>query len=254
MISKKITKSIQSFFKIWGYKIIPLDDKNKGDNVINAEFEEIYEECKEFTMTSIERMYALHKAVEYIVKAKIPGDFVECGVWRGGSAMIMTYTLLQMKEINRKIYLYDTYEGMSEPTREDKKISSDTLAVDKWKSKQKEQHNEWCFASLKEVKSNLFSTGYPKKNLVFLKGKVENTIPKIMPSKIALLRLDTDWYESTKHELKHLFPVLTKHGVLILDDYGSWAGAKKAVDEYFKNKSILLNRIDSTGRVGIKTE
>jgi hypothetical protein len=128
------------------------------------------------------------------------------------------------------------------------------LAVDKWKSKQKEQHNEWCFASLEEVKSNLFSTGYPQKNLVFLKGKAENTIPKIMPSKIALLRLDTDWYQSTKHELKHLFPVLTKHGVLILDDYGSWAGAKKAVDEYFKNKSILLNRIDSTGRVGIKIE
>lgn len=199
-------------------------------------------------------MYALYKAVEYIVKAKIPGDFVECGVYKGGSAMIMTYTLLQMKEINRKIYLYDTYEGMSEPTEEDKKISSDNLAVDKWKSKQKEQHNEWCFASLREVKNNLFSTGYPQKNLVFLKGKVENTIPKIMPSKIALLRLDTDWYESTKHELKHLFPVLTRHGVLILDDYGSWAGAKKAVDEYFKNKSILLNRIDSTGRVGIKIE
>ena len=237
MISKKIIKSIQSFLKIWGYKIIPLDDKN-SDNVINAEFGGIYEECKEFTMTSIERMYALYKAVEYIVKAKIPGDLVECGVWKGGSAMIIVRTLLMMRETGKKIYLYDTYEGMSEPTEEDKKISSDNLAIHKWKSQQKKQYNEWCFASLREVKNNLFSTGYPQKNLVFLKGKVENTIPKIMPSKIALLRLDTDWYKSTKHELKYLFPVLAKRGVLILDDYGSWAGAKKAVDEYFKTKTF----------------
>jgi hypothetical protein len=85
-------------------------------------------------------------------------------------------------------------------------------------------------------------------------GKVEDTIPADIPEKIALLRLDTDWYESTKHELIHLFPRLQKGGVLIIDDYGFWKGARKAVDEYFaeNNIQILLNRIDDTGRMAIK--
>ena len=95
-------------------------------------------------------------------------------------------------------------------------------------------------------------TKYPENNIIYVKGKVEETIPKIIPSKIALLRLDTDWYESTKHELNHLYPILSKNGVLIIDDYGYWAGAKRAVDEYFFDEQILLNRIDSDARIGIK--
>ena len=96
--------------------------------------------------------------------------------------------------------------------------------------------------------------GYNTEKLHFIKGKVENTLPEYAPKQISLLRLDTDWYESTKHELTHLFPRLVSGGVLILDDYGYWAGAKKAVDEYFsQNKTqILLNRIDQTGRIAIK--
>lgn len=100
----------------------------------------------------------------------------------------------------------------------------------------------------------MLSTGYPETNIVFVKGKVENTIPEIVPEKIALLRLDTDWYESTRYGLTHLFPLITKNGILIIDDYGYWAGSKKAVDEYFSDKPILLNRIDSCGRIGIKIE
>lgn len=96
------------------------------------------------------------------------------------------------------------------------------------------------------------STNYPAEMLVFIKGKVEDTIPKTMPKHIALLRLDTDWYESTKHELLHLYPLLSKSGVLIIDDYGYWAGSKKAVDEYFSKGEMLLNRIDYTSRIAIK--
>ena len=77
-------------------------------------------------------------------------------------------------------------------------------------------------------------------------------IPKYLPGEIALLRLDTDWYKSTQHELIHLYPLLVGSGVLIIDDYGHWQGAKKAVDEYFSDKKILLNRIDYTGRISIK--
>jgi hypothetical protein len=87
-------------------------------------------------------------------------------------------------------------------------------------------------------------------------GKVEETLPEHAPESIALLRLDTDWYESTRHELEHLFPRVVAGGVLLLDDYGHWKGSRKAVDEYFAAQGItmLLNRVDYTGRLGIVTD
>ncbi len=249
-ILKRIIQKLINFF---GYKIIKIEDSK--DFIINNdnEFNEIYEKCKDYTMTSKERMYALYKAVKYIVNAKISGDFVECGVWKGGSVMLIAYTLLKLNTTNRKIYLYDTFEGMSEPINFDYILTNKKdYAIKEWKKKQKKEYNEWCYCPLSEVLKNMTLTNYPKDNIIFVKGKVEENIPKIMPSKIALLRLDTDWYESTKHELIHLFPILVKNGVLIIDDYGYWAGSKKAVDEYFSNKPILLNRIDDTGVIGIK--
>ena len=169
--------------------------------------------------------------------------------------MLIALTLLELNETNRKIYLYDTFEGMSEPTEEDALISDKSFhAKSVWKEEQKKDFNNWCFSSLSEVRNNMYSTNYPIDRIIFIKGKVEESVPKIMPSQVVLLRLDTDFYESTKHELVHLFPVLTKKGVLIIDDYGCWAGQKKAVDEYFSNKPILLNRIDDSGIIGIKTE
>ena len=84
---------------------------------------------------------------------------------------------------------------------------------------------------------------------------MENTLPGVMPKEISLLRLDTDWYESTKREMNNLFPLLEENGVLIIDDYGHWAGCKKAIDEYIKENDlcVLLNRIDQTGRISIKS-
>jgi hypothetical protein len=101
----------------------------------------------------------------------------------------------------------------------------------------------------------MISTRYPAEKLVFEKGKVQDTLPGTLPGAISLLRLDTDWYESTKHELTHLFPLLTLNGVLVIDDYGFWAGQKKAVDEYFSEHHIhmLLNRVSSACRIGVKT-
>jgi len=168
--------------------------------------------------------------------------------------MVIAHTLLKMNEMNREIYLYDTFEGMSKPSDKDKRRFDSVSAISSWKKSQKGDYNEWCYSPLNEVKENMFSTGYPKENLIFIKGKVEDTIPNTIPSQISLLRLDTDWYESTYHELQHLFPILSEKGVLIIDDYGYWAGAREAVDKYFKENDIkiLLNRVDSTGRVGIK--
>jgi len=247
-------KMIVKSANLMGYQITKISN---SDPVIDKDeiFRRIYDRCKKYTMTSKERMYALYKSVEYIIKNNILGDFVECGVWRGGSTMLIAYTLLELNITNRKIYLYDTFEGMTRPTDSDHRVANNKVrASDKWKKEQKKDHNNWCYASLSEVKNNMGLTKYPRNNIVFTKGKVEETIPKTIPSKIAILRLDTDWYESTKHELIHLFPILLQNGVLIIDDYGYWAGSKKAVDEYFSNGQILLNRIDNTGRIGIKIE
>lgn len=215
--------------------------------------QEFIKKCSPFTMTSAERMYSLIKSVEYIINNKISGDFVECGVWRGGSALIMILTLQRLKINNRKIHLFDTFDGMSEPTAVDLDFNGQKAGEMLTTHEKNENDHLWAYAPLEKVQDLVYSTGYPKDKIIFYKGKVEETIPTNSFNEISILRLDTDWYESTKHELNHLYPILSRNGVLIIDDYGHWQGARKAVDEYFKEKPILLNRIDYTGRIGIKT-
>ncbi len=222
---------------------------------MEEDFLYIYRSCCKYTMTSIERMYSLYTAVKYISENGLQGDICECGVCKGGSMMLAAKTLLSLKDINRRIYLYDTYTGMSRPTKKD--IDFENIPVEKeWRKKQREIINEWAYCPLDTTKKNLLLTGYPEKKLIFVKGKVEDTIPDIIPNQISLLRLDTDWYESTYHELKYLYPRIIKQGVLIIDDYGHYKGAKEATEQYFKenNKKVLLNRIDYTGRIIIKVD
>ncbi len=227
---------------------IPLDMKEES-------FQKLYDLCRPFTMTSTERMYSLYKAVNYILENNIPGDFVECGVWKGGSALLIAKMLADKNVTDRKVILYDTYEGMSEPTENDKDIAGEAATTLLQKNSIEIQDSIWCYSSFEEVKQNLSVSGLMEENIIMIKGKVEDTIPMQLPTKlISLLRLDTDWYESTKHELNHLYPLLNHNGVLIIDDYGHWEGCRKAVDEYISaNKlSILFNRIDNTGRLAIK--
>lgn len=214
---------------------------------------EIIRKVASYTMTTPERLLALINAVRYIVNNNISGDLVECGVWRGGSMMAMALTLLKLNVQDRELYLYDTFEGMPKPTAKDF-IGQLSAFIEFDKNKISADSSNWCYASLKEVKTALYSTKYPTKKIHFLKGKVENTIPKTIPNQIAILRLDTDFYESTYHELIHLFPRLVRGGVLILDDYGSWTGSKQATDEYIsQNKiKILLNSIDKDARIAVK--
>ncbi len=245
-----IKKNIHKLINICGYRIVPLSDPMMDHDKL---FLDIYNKCRIYTMTSKERMYALYKSVQYIIDANVPGDFVECGAWRGGSMMLVAHTLLALKKSDRKIFLYDTFTGMTEPCILDHKVAdSSDHALKKWRKNQSAHHNSWCYAPLDEVKMNMLSTSYPESNIIYIKGMVEDTIPQDITSEMALLRLDTDWYQSTKHELTHLFPLLSKKGVLIIDDYGHWAGSKKAVDEYFAKIPILLHRIDRAGRIGIK--
>lgn len=221
----------------------------------NNENIRIYETVKAYTLTSMERINAVVEAVKYLDANGIKGAFVECGVWKGGSSMAMALALKKLNDTSRDIYLYDTFSGMSAPADIDISFMGEKANEKFNKLKTSDNSSTWDLSPLEEVKKNLYSTSYPKEKLFFVKGMVENTIPRSVPEEIALLRLDTDWYESTKHELIHLFPRLKVNGILIIDDYGHWKGAAKAVDEYIKNNSIriFLNRIDYTGRIAVKT-
>ena len=158
--------------------------------------------------------------------------------------------LLQKNDASRDLYLFDTFQGMTDPTAKDVDYSgmsaSQVLIED--------PGFKCANAPLEEVKRLLYATGYPNERIHFIPGRVEDTIPASAPASIALLRLDTDWYESTRHELIHLFPRLSTGGVLLIDDYGHWQGSRLACDEYFEQNRIplLLNRIDDTGRIALK--
>lgn len=214
----------------------------------DKEFVKLYDQIKEYTMVGIERCYALYQAVIYCIRKGQTSSVAECGVWKGGSCMLICFLLMKHGITDWQLYLYDTFEGMVAPGDDDGEIEKE-----EWqKQLRKDGQSQWCRAELEEVKANMEKTGYPLKHIHFVKGKVEETIPGVMPDSLLLLRLDTDWYSSTRHELQYLYPLLQKGGVLIIDDYGAWQGAKKAVDEYFKDDIVLLNRIDETGRILIK--
>ena len=231
-----------------------VSDNPLADIQDEDEFMEAYEKCKVYTMTSVERMFALFEAVRYVVSADVPGDIVECGVWKGGSVMLCAHALQALGNTERRIYLYDTFAGMTEPSEIDQDYSN-RHGHDQWQALAEADRNFWCYASLDEVRQNVLSMGYPEGHFVFVEGKVEDTIPATVPDRIALLRLDTDWYGSTRHELVHLFPLLAKGGVLILDDYGFWRGHRAAADEYFAEcgLEVLLTRVDLSCRMMVKS-
>jgi hypothetical protein len=215
--------------------------------------QEMIRRVERFTMTSPERIASVCAATRYVQTNGIAGDIVECGVWRGGSMMAAALTLLGEGESDRDLYLYDTYAGMTEPGEADTDRRGRSAHSMIRGLAPSGEGSDWCNASLADVQANLRSTGYPSERLHFVAGLVEETIPATLPERIALLRLDTDWYESTRHELEHLMPLLEPGGVLILDDYGHWQGARRAVDEYLEQTGLplLLNRIDYTGRIAV---
>lgn len=243
-----IKKTLNRF----GFDVVPYASPDDFDlkafpDLTDAE-RQIVRAVKSFTMTSVERIVCLINAVNYITENRIEGDIAECGVWRGGSMMTVALTLLARGDASRNLYLYDTFEGMSQPTGFDK--SFDGVSAE---AQMNQENGKWCYAGIEDVRRNILSTGYPEDKIHLVKGKVEDTIPQTAPADLSLLRLDTDWYESTKHELNHLFPRLAPEGVLVIDDYGHWQGARRAVDEYFaeSNRKIYLHRIDYTGRIAV---
>ncbi len=242
----------------FGFDLVRYTEEEQPQPLFPPDFDDetvdIIRRVTPYTMTSVERLFALIQAVKYVVSADIPGGIVESGAWLGGSMMAVAHTLKRLGSGDRDLYLFDTYEGMPRPTELDVSYAGTPASIDFERTKKSGDTSAWCYASIEQVRSNLISTGYDTSRLHLIKGKVEETIPDSAPSRIALLRLDTDWYESTRHELIHLYPRLSAGGVLIVDDYGHWRGSRKAVDEYVKqhNISILFNRIDYTGRIAVR--
>jgi O-methyltransferase len=210
-----------------------------------------------YTLTPPERIFALCEAVRYVIRAGIEGAFVECGVWRGGSSLAVVRTLLSMGVTDRDIYLFDTFEYMPSPGPED----VDLLGVPA--AEYHEQFNSgaaydpvYDFLPYETVQDLFRQSGYPFERCHFVKGLVEETIPEEAPDKVALLRLDTDYYASTVHELDYLYPRIPSGGVLLIDDYGHFLGCRQAVDEYsarlaLKGQHLLLNRIDYSARLAL---
>lgn len=218
-------------------------------DIIEQPFWEIAHKCLPYTMVLIERLYDIYKTVEYVCQHNIEGDIVECGVLAGGSVMTAAETLSHFQSTQRKIYLYDTFEGMTPPGAYDVDLAG------KHCSTMDPSHLYWPGPFHYElIQKNLRLCGYPYDHFVLVKGPVQETLPGVMPEKIAYLRLDTDFYEPTRHELLHLFPRLVPGGVITIDDYGHYLGARKAADEYFATcrDAVLLHRVDYTGRSGVK--
>jgi O-methyltransferase len=247
MIKDAIRKSLRHF----GFDLVrfPIREEVQFPDFYEKE-KAIVDAVRPWTMTGLERIYAVMQAARYVSDHNIPGSIVECGVWRGGSMAAVARSLLQKNDVSRDLYLFDTFEGLPDPKAEDIEYSG-THAAEVIRRDPTARCGE---APLDQVREVMRATGYPESKIHLIAGKVEETIPASAPDTIALLRLDTDWYESTMHELVHLFPRLSKAGVIIIDDYGHWLGARKACDEYFSSNHvpILLNRIDYTGRIALK--
>ncbi|WP_202461407.1 TylF/MycF/NovP-related O-methyltransferase [Streptomyces sp. SID8374] len=215
------------------------------------EARDIIRAVKPYSMTSPERLNAFILATRYIARHDIPGDIVECGVWRGGSMQACARTLLSVGETERELYLFDTYEGMTPPTAED--LRRDGRPAQELLDAQGKDRPIWAVASLEDVQAGFENVPYPKERVHYVRGRVEDTVPEQAPEQIAILRLDTDWYASTKHELEHLYSRLVSGGVLLIDDYGYWQGSRQAVDEFLDKtgERLLLLRMDE-GRIAVK--
>ncbi|MFD9750999.1 TylF/MycF/NovP-related O-methyltransferase [[Kitasatospora] papulosa] len=222
---------------------LPADYDDEAKDIIRA--------VKPYTMTSPERLNAFVLATRHIVRHGIPGDIVECGVWRGGSMQACAKTLLSLGETDRDLYLFDTYEGMTPPTAED--LRRDGRPARELLDAQGKDRPIWAVASLEDVQAGFERVPYPKDRVHYVRGKVEDTLPERAPERISILRLDTDWYASTKHELHHLYGRLVSGGVLLIDDYGYWQGSRQAVDEFLEEtgEQLLLLRMDE-GRIAVK--
>jgi O-methyltransferase len=257
-MNKLIKKTIKSVFQSMGFElrrssadghVMPVELASAEKKIID------YVMDNQLTMVSYERLWGTLMACKYAIEREVEGDFVECGVWRGGNA-ILAAEMFKLYEVDKKVWLFDTFKGMTSPTSLDVQATNGEAAISNYLVNERGTHNEWCYASLRDVKNNFEKKDLLSENIVFIEGDVCQTLSDKdnIPSKISILRLDTDWYDSTKKELEVLYPKIAIGGCLIIDDYGHWSGSKLATDEYFKthNNRPFLQYTDAAGRMAVK--
>ena len=250
---------MKQMFRTLGYDVRRVSTLSIPPVEFSAEEERIFRYVKDhqLTMVSYEGVAAAMLACKHAVLAGIDGDFVECGVWRGGVSIAAKLTL-EAYGSDKKVWLFDTFAGMSEPTEHDRGTFTGEVGVKIFSEQKRDDHVDWCYASLEDVQRNFERSGANMAGVRFIKGDVAQTLADDgnLPSGISVLRLDTDFYESTKKELEVLYPRLAPRGSLLLDDFGYWDGARKAVEEYFAGSAPsdrpLLFPIDRCARVGVK--
>lgn len=227
-----------------GWRVIP-PEQNGID--YDRTFSDIWPRVLPYTLISPERAWALTEAIRYVVGRGLEGAVVECGVYRGGACLLAAEVLASLGETKKEIWLYDTFSGMTDPTDEDR------IAVSGEPVENRDPRGWWT-SSREEVEKILELSDYPRNRYRFVEGDVEETLGRQTPDRISVLRLDTDWYASTRIELEILYPKLVNGGVLLIDDFGHFTGARKAVVEYFseRNETVLYHRSDYTGRVVVK--
>jgi hypothetical protein len=212
---------------------------------------QIIRTVKPRTMTGHEKLYGLILAVRHVVQHKIPGDIVECGVWRGGSMQAAALTLLDAGSTDRELHLFDTFEGMPPPTEKDRRPFG--KSAEQMLAESDRNAKVWAVATLEDVRAAMDETDYPSEKIHYHPGMVEETVPSEAPERIAILRLDTDWYESTRHELYSLYDRLSPGGVLIIDDYGGWEGSRLATEEFLEDTGARLLLLPiAGGRLAVK--
>jgi len=263
-VLKSIKTNIRKLIKKSGWELVRSSILTQMLHGIPTDYDvahaDTYQKVKDYTMTNSQRIVAICNATDYLTKNNIEGDIVGCGIWRGGAIMAAIDSLQKNEDVSREIYLYDTFEGMTTPAHQYDIKKGGNSGLGKTAEELYKTATAadliFCYSSLEEVKQNIESLNYPAGKIHYVKGMVEDTIPKIISQKIALLYFNICFYESTLHALKYLFPLLVPGGVIIIGDYGDWEGTRKAVDEYIEINKIrlLLNRIDQTGRVGIKAD
>lgn len=245
---------INKLLKFFGLKVTRLANSNWGDIPELTENDRLsieYVVKHELSMTSVNSLATTLMACKYVQANMVPGDFVECGVWRGGNSIIAADFFMRMNS-ERRVLMFDTFEGMTKPTEHDIDLVGNESSSDIYDRLQNGSGSEWCKSEINQVQSNFTKRGINLNYCRFYKGDVKNTIPNADVGSISVLRLDTDWYESTKMELEELWPKLSVGGVLIIDDYGKWGGSKKAVDEFFVKYRPFFIIVDGAGRVGVK--
>jgi len=229
----------------------PKAGAGQSSNNANATYEQVLASVRPFTMVPETRLRFMYDAIERVNQNGIAGDIVEAGVWKGGMSMIMAIAQLHtsLPGLERQSWLYDTFEGLPAPSADNdahskdiyEKIQSGEMTPEQEKGWSVEQ-GKWNYGPEELVQKNMLATGFPKDQIHFVRGKVEDTLKALenLPEKIAILRLDTDWYESTKAELEILLPRLQPGGLLFIDDYCTWGGSRKAADEMLDMHAMPL--------------